>query len=45
MVELNMEKYENAKTKFEKSVIVLSILDAVRESSKTGGGFVRQVRM
>ena len=43
LVDLNLEKYENAKTKFDKSVIVTGILDAVREASISGGGFVRQV--
>ena len=38
LVELNLEKYSLAKTKMEKSVIVMGILDTVRDS---GGDFVR----
>ena len=37
-MELNLEKYSVAKTKMEKSVIVMGILDTVRDS---GGDFVR----
>ena len=37
-MELNLEKYSLAKTKMEKSVIVMGILDTVRDS---GGDFVR----
>jgi hypothetical protein len=41
LVELNNEKYIKATSKLAKSLIVISILDAVREGSQTGG-FVKQ---
>ena len=41
LVEINLEKYTQAKTKFEKSIIVLGILDAIRDASQVGG-FVKQ---
>lgn len=41
LCEMNLPKYEAAGTKMEKSVIVLSIVEAVREA---GGNFVRQDR-
>jgi hypothetical protein len=35
----------NAKTKLQKSQIVRSLVDSIRENCKdTGGGFVKQVR-
>lgn len=43
LCELNLHKYEAAQSKTEKSVIVMSIVDAVREAAGIGG-FVRQVR-
>ena len=41
LVETNLEKYSAAKTKFDKSLIVSSIVDAVREAGQ-GGGFIKQ---
>jgi hypothetical protein len=43
LIDLNMEKYKDAKSKIEKSLIVMTIVDAVREGSVIGG-FVRMVR-
>ena len=40
-MDLNLAKYEAAKTKLEKSLIVVSILDAIREGSNNMGGFVK----
>ena len=42
LVEINIEKYASAKSKMDKGVIVMSILDAVREGSNQMGGFVKQ---
>jgi len=44
LLSLQLDKYANATSKIEKSVIVTSIVDAIRESShsKGGGGFVRE---
>jgi hypothetical protein len=44
LIDLNMQKYKDAKSKIEKSLIVMTIVDAVREGSVTGG-FVRMVRL
>jgi hypothetical protein len=44
-IENNLEKYAEAKTKLDKSLIVMSIVDNIREASKKqGGGFVKHVR-
>jgi hypothetical protein len=43
-IENNLEKYAEAKTKLDKSLIVMSIVDNIREASKKqGGGFVKHV--
>ena len=43
-IENNLERYAEAKTKLDKSLIVMSIVDNIREASKShGGGFVKQV--
>lgn len=39
---MNLEKYHNAKNKVEKSVIVTSIVDLIREGSPVNGGFVKK---
>jgi hypothetical protein len=44
LIDLNMQKYKDAKSKTEKSLIVMTIVDAVREGSVTGG-FVKMVRL
>jgi hypothetical protein len=44
LVDLNMQKYKDAKFKIEKSLIVVSIVDAIREASVIGG-FVKKVRL
>ena len=44
LVELNLKEYIAAKTKMEKTVIVMKILDTIRDGSKVGG-FVKQVRL
>lgn len=44
LIDLNMQKYKDAKSKIEKSMIVMSIVDDVREASVIGG-FVRKVRL
>lgn len=41
MIDENLQKYSGATTKFEKSLIVSSIVDAVRNSSPEGG-FVKE---
>ena len=44
-IENNLARYSKAKSKLEKSLIVMSIVDNIRESStQEGGGFVKQVR-
>ena len=44
LVEMNLKTYIASKTKMEKTVIVMKILDTIREGSKqVGGGFVKQV--
>jgi hypothetical protein len=43
LIQLNLEKYKNSKNRAEKSLIVMSIVDTIREASKTGG-FVKKVR-
>ena len=39
---MNLEKYHNAKNKVEKSIIVTSIVDLIREGSPVNGGFVKK---
>ena len=41
LIEINLAHYDACTSKIDKSIIVTSILDAVRESSPNGG-FVRQ---
>jgi len=38
----NLEAYSTAKTKSEKAKIISGIVDQVRQSSSSGGGFVKQ---
>jgi len=45
LCEINVRKYETAKTKMEKSVIVMSIMDTVREGASGTSAFVKQVRV
>ena len=42
LVAHNLDVYQAAQTKLDKSAIVISIVDAVRRSSPNGGGFVRR---
>jgi hypothetical protein len=44
LIDLNMQKYKDAKSKIGKSLIVMSIVDTVREASVIGG-FVKKVRL
>ena len=37
LVDINLEKYSKARSKFEKSMIVVGILDAIRDGSEVGG--------
>ena len=37
----HIEKYNNASTKIQKSLVVSAIVDAIRDGSPAGGGFVR----
>lgn len=41
LVDINLEKYIQAKSKLEKTIIVSSIVETIREAS-TSGGFVRK---
>jgi len=41
MVGDHIEKYNNAGTKIQKSLVVSAIVDAIRDGSPAGGGFVR----
>ena len=41
LIDSNLDKYVNSSTKFEKSMIVVELLDIIRDASR-GGGFVRQ---
>ena len=43
LIRENLLKYSNSKSKFEKSIIVSSIVDSVRDRSPTGG-FVKEVK-
>ena len=42
LVEANLEKYASATSKLAKSIIVMGVLDAIREGSNQIGGFVKQ---
>ncbi|CAB9502991.1 Nitrilase family, member 2 [Seminavis robusta] len=42
MVEENLDKYQETKNKFQKTLIVTSIIDTVREACNNGGAFVRK---
>ena len=37
LVDINLEKYSKARTKLEKSMIVVGILDVIRDGSEVGG--------
>ena len=39
---MNMQKYGDSKSKIEKSLIVMSIVEAIREGSVVGG-FIKKV--
>jgi len=41
IIKAHMDKYNNAGSKVEKTLVVTSVVDAVREGSPSGGGFVR----
>eukprot|EP00541_Cyclophora_tenuis_P012535 CAMPEP_0116541212 /NCGR_PEP_ID=MMETSP0397-20121206/363_1 /TAXON_ID=216820 /ORGANISM="Cyclophora tenuis, Strain ECT3854" /LENGTH=187 /DNA_ID=CAMNT_0004065141 /DNA_START=50 /DNA_END=613 /DNA_ORIENTATION=- len=41
---MSLQKYAEAETKLQKSLIVMSIVDMFRSNSPLGGGFVRQDR-
>jgi len=41
MIESNLERYSNAKSKIEKTLVVSNIVDSVRETSPCGG-FVKR---
>lgn len=41
LVDANLDRYSACKSKFEKTLVVSSIIDTVRESSKIAG-FVKQ---
>lgn len=41
VIEMNLQKYSNAKTKMEKSLIVSQIVDSIREASHNGG-FIKE---
>lgn len=41
VIEMNLEKYNNASSKIEKSLIVSAIVDSVREAS-SNGGFIKE---
>jgi hypothetical protein len=43
LVDINLGKCAASKTKIEKTILVVGMLDATREASK-GGGFVKQAR-
>lgn len=42
MIDMNLDKYSRATTKVEKSLIVSTVVDAVREASPNGG-FVKKL--
>jgi len=42
IIAMNLKKYVDAKTKADKSIIVASIVDRVREGSPINGGFVKK---
>lgn len=45
LCEINLERYEAARTKMEKTLIVAGIVDAVRHGSGGLGAFVKEVRI
>ena len=44
LVDLHVPRYMNAPTRVEKSVVVMKVVDTIRECSGDGG-FVKQVRL
>jgi hypothetical protein len=44
LIDLTIDKYLAARTKIDKSILVLSLVDMVREASSDGGGFVKLIK-